>query len=137
MQIEHDLPYPITDDELRKMEPELTRVSEQRTAEAIARWDTIPPADTPEDMQAAILADIATAEAGGYPSMEVDKDTPDSELDAFLFGDQAEIIEYEQMAPSAQAIVDGGNVDLKDCISMPMGMTREEMSAWLKEQFGV
>jgi hypothetical protein len=68
------------------------------------------------------------------------EDVPDEFLDAL----EAEIarnpvtpehIEYEDMAPSAQKIVDAGNMEPAGVF--PTGLTREELAAWMKERFGV
>jgi hypothetical protein len=70
LQIEHDLPVGITDDELREMEPELDRIAEQRHREAIARADhpVMFEYEQMTDAQKAIV-DAGTAEpAGTIPS---------------------------------------------------------------------
>jgi len=47
-----------------------------------------------------------------------------------------EIIEYADLTEGEQRIVDAGNVDPKDCIKVPGGLTRDELIVWMTEQFG-
>ncbi|MGD0107695.1 MAG: hypothetical protein ABSC06_27200 [Rhodopila sp.] len=63
------------------------------------------------------------------------EDVPDAFVQA-LRDELTPVIEYEDMSPEAQRIVDAGNVDLKYCIKLPSGLTRDELIAWMKQQFG-
>jgi hypothetical protein len=63
--------------------------------------------------------------AATAPSMEVDTNTPDDELDAFLFG------EYDDLTEEQQRIVDAGN---EIAGQFPEGLSKEELSACIKER---
>ena len=75
---------------------------------------------TPEDILAA-LDDKAD-------SMEVTVETPDEELNRFLYGD----VEYEDMSNEQKRIVEAGE---NIAGAFPQGFSRDELSAWFDVRF--
>jgi hypothetical protein len=55
-----------------------------------------------------VLQALADAQAGKYPSMEINADTPDAVVDAFLFGDEMKDIDRSE-CPLVIRDPDGGD----------------------------